>query len=302
MPVDKMILKSKIHDYEVCFIKDCQSLTKYTDQDSCVFIVDENVWRFHKDGCLKEINENFVVILPISEDKKNLESVQMLYDALMEHSAKRNMTVVSIGGGITQDISGFMASSLYRGIKWIYYPTTLLAQADSCIGSKTSLNYKNYKNLIGTFYPPNEIYIYTPFLKTQEDGDYFSGLGEVLKLHLMGTQDNIDNMVSKLPQVIIKNEEVMLETIKNSLAIKRSYMEGDEFDTGRRNLLNYGHCFGHAIESATDFLVPHGQAVVLGMILANRIALNRGLLDSDMEDHLAENLLKPVIKLDIKAL
>lgn len=265
-------------------------------------VVDENVWKYHAEGCLSSLEKSDVIILPIAEEQKCLDSVLGLYEKMIERSAKRNMTIVTIGGGIAQDITGFMASTLYRGINWIFIPTTLLAQADSCIGSKTSLNYKDYKNLIGTFYPPSKIYIYPPFLETQNDYDYFSGLGEVAKLYLMGGESKICQLIDKLPSLISKDTDTLLTVVQDCLLIKKSFIEGDEFDAGRRNLLNFGHCFGHAIESATDFAIPHGQAVALGMLLANSVSKNRGLLSPEQESFLAESLLWPVIKIPPDAL
>lgn len=201
--------------------------------------------------------------------------------------------MVSIGGGILQDISGFAASTIYRGINWIYIPTTLLAQADSCIGSKTSLNYSNYKNLIGTFYPPTRIHIYTPFLTTLQAADFYSGFGEVIKLHLMGGRDYFTSLLNLSPLILNRDATALTKAIQQSLKIKLSFMEGDEFDMGRRNLLNYGHDFGHAVESTSNFDVPHGQAVILGMIAANIVSRQRGKLSVELEKDFAENLLHP---------
>jgi 3-dehydroquinate synthase len=205
------------------------------------------------------------------------------------------MVLVSIGGGITQDITGFLASTLYRGIRWIFIPTTLLAQSDSCIGSKTSLNYRNYKNLIGTFYPPCKVNVDIRFISTQNNIDFYSGLGEIVKLHVTGGRSYSDYIIDKLPLIMNRQKEVLLKAVRNSLLIKKSYIETDEFDKGRRNLLNYGHCFGHAIETATNFKITHGQAVVLGMILANIVAQARGLLSSGLADRLMNSALMPLI-------
>lgn len=231
--------------------------------------------------------------MPISEDRKNLDTVQELYDQLVERSAKRNLTLISFGGGILQDITGFVASTIYRGINWIYIPTTLLAQADSCIGSKTSLNYHKYKNLIGTFFPPARIHLYTPFLQTQLDNDFFSGFGEVIKLHLMGGPSQYSQLKELTPAILKRQPEALLQAIQQSLQVKLNYMAGDEFDNGRRNLLNYGHDFGHALENTSNFAVPHGQAVIFGMLAANIIAHKRGLLDEELEKDIASSLLLP---------
>ncbi len=302
MPVENMDIHSNIRDYRVNFENDCGFLTPFLEERNCAFIVDENVWASHAAGCLKPLQEANVIVQAIGEDQKRLESVLALYDRMMEREAKRNMTVVSIGGGITQDITGFMASTLYRGVNWVFVPTTLLAQADSCIGSKTSLNYRQFKNLVGTFYPPSEIFIFAPFLETQAESDFLSGLGEVVKLHLMGGELKAEGLVAALPAVLSREPSVLLAAVQDSLRIKQSYMEGDEFDTGRRNLLNFGHCFGHALESATDFAVPHGLAVVIGMLLAGMVAVRRGLLAPALSDRIASELLMPVACEPLKTL
>ena len=293
MSVEPMRMSSRIRDYDVTFESDAAFLERLSAPGDRVLIVDEGAWRHHRDGCLASFDAAETIVLPIAEELKTLESVAGLYDRLTERAAKRNITIVSVGGGITQDITGFAASTLYRGVNWVFVPTTLLAQADSCIGSKTSLNYRHYKNLLGTFFPPTAVHIYAPFLTTQEETDYMSGLGEVAKLHIMGGQAAADRYEAALPVLLEREPAALLTAVKDSLAIKVSYVEGDEFDTGRRNLLNFGHCFGHAIESATAFGVPHGQAVVLGMMLAGMVARSRGLLSEESERHILRRLLEP---------
>ena len=286
-------MSSRIRDYDVTFEADAAFLEQLAAPDDRVLIVDEGAWNHHREGCLSPFGPSETVVLPIGEELKTLESVTRLYDRLTERAAKRNITIVSVGGGITQDITGFVASTLYRGVRWVFVPTTLLAQADSCIGSKTSLNYRHYKNLLGTFYPPAAVHIFAPFLVTLAESDYMSGLGEVVKLHIMGGMDAAERYEAGLPALLLRDPATLLDSVQDSLAIKTSYIEGDEFDTGRRNLLNFGHCFGHAIESATAFGVPHGQAVVLGMMLAGMVARSRGLLSAETESYLLGRLLEP---------
>ena len=128
---------------------------------------------------------------------------------------RKNMNLISIGGGITQDITGFVASSLYRGINWIFVPTTLLAQVDSCIGAKTSLNFNHYKNLVGTFYPPSEIHIYPEFLKTLTKEDFYSGVGEMAKLHLMNGEEDTKIFVNSLDKIDKLDNQTLLERTQN---------------------------------------------------------------------------------------
>ena len=203
---------------------------------------------------------------------------------LIENRFTRNDVLLTIGGGILQDISGFVASTLYRGIKWVFFPTTLLAQADSCIGSKTSVNFGDSKNLIGSFYPPDMIHIDARFCHTLTDEYFNSGVGEIIKFHLLSDNKGYARLKEYLLSSDLCETSRLNKIILSTLAIKKSYFEGDEFDTGRRNLLNYGHCFGHALESASNFGVCHGEAVLVGMGFANLMSLKRGIMYKEKYD------------------
>lgn len=295
MSVNSFSIKSRLGDYGVVFSEPAEYVARLASEPNCVFVVDENVWRLHKESALKPLAAVNPILLPIGEELKSLQSVQMLYDRILEYAPKKNMRLVSIGGGITQDITGFVASTIYRGIKWTFIPTTLLAQSDSCIGGKTSLNYKDYKNLIGTFYPPSDIYVSTAFLPTLTHGDYLSGLGEIAKLCIIGGEADAKAFAAAASKLVERDEKSLLPFLRRALEIKKGFIEEDEFDSGRRNILNFGHCFGHALESATDFAVPHGTAVVYGIVLANIIARSRGLLSGDMEVFMREKILMPIL-------
>lgn len=299
MHLEGLTIKSNIRDYKVFFEKNNDFLKGLSELQNTVFVIDENVWKMHKDGVLKCLPADKIIVQPISEDIKNIDTVCAIYEKIMSFAPRKNITLVSIGGGIIQDITGFVASSLYRGINWIFIPTTLLAQDDSCIGAKTSLNFKHFKNLIGTFYPPSKIYIHTDFLKTLTKQDYYSGVGEMAKLHLMNGEKDTKDFINSLDLIDKLDEIGLLERIQNCLKIKKSYIESDEFDTGKRNMLNFGHCFGHAIESSTNFAIPHGQAVVIGMLLANKMAVKKNILSKEQETYIREKVLLPVLKVNI---
>jgi len=290
-------IKSHIHNYEVTFGKFGSFLCHVIEKKFSprCYLIDKNVWRLYKNTYFNSLKDSEVILFEANEFNKSLSSVSGLYDKLIEQSAKRNTVLISVGGGITQDVSGFFASTLYRGIKWVFIPTTLLAQADSCIGSKTSLNYKNYKNLVGTFYPPLNVLIDTNFINTQKTSDFYSGLGEIIKLHIMGGRRYAERIRANLPKIVARQKQEIKQAIYDSLLIKKSYIEEDEFDTGRRNLLNYGHCFGHALETTSNFRVVHGQAVIFGIILANIISRSRRLLSRSFEDKIFRQLLQPVV-------
>jgi len=295
-------ISSKIRDYQVEFSNSDSFMQEYRDRPNLVFAVDKNVWSLYRNGLLHGINKEDVILFSAVESKKNIAGVQTIYNELIKRNAKRNLTLVTIGGGILQDVTGFAASTLYRGIHWELIPTTLLAQADSCIGSKTSLNYRNSKNLIGSFYPPQRVVIYPRFTETLSDLDYHSGMGEVIKLHIMGGIELVEVFLAEHDALEKRKPIAVMDAVERSLRIKLSYMIDDEFDLGRRNLLNYGHCFGHAIESASEYHIPHGQAVILGMMLANLLSVKRGFLSNQTAESLfCSVLLKSLIIENVKA-
>ncbi len=296
MHLAPLSIDSNLRTYQVHFKKDVSFVTQLASISPAVFVIDQQVWSLYKDTALRALAPQQLILFQAIEENKNLESCCALYEKIMSFSPRKNLTLVSIGGGITQDVTGFVASTLYRGIHWKFIPTTLLAQVDSCIGAKTSLNFKHYKNLLGSFFPPEEIVIWTDFIQTLTEEDYYCGIGEMAKLHLMDGPSSTAAFVQALPALAARQSDVLLARTKTCLNIKKSYIEKDEFDTGKRNMLNYGHCFGHAIESACRFAIPHGQAVVLGMLLANVYAKEHGLLAATQEVQIRTQVLRPILK------
>jgi 3-dehydroquinate synthase len=291
-----LAVRSRVRDYVVEFDHSTAWVDELAALENSFVIVDENVLRLHGGGALAALDEEIIVSLPISEEHKTLEAVSVLAVAATKRAAKRNCVVVSIGGGITQDVTGYLASTLYRGVRWIYAPTTLLAMADSCIGGKTSLNLGSHKNLLGTMYPPERVIVHAPFVTTLADRDFASGLGEIVKLHLLGGAQTLARLRAELPALLARDLAAVRRATRAALEIKREFIEEDEFDRGRRNLLNYGHCFGHALETTMGFAVPHGQAVVVGMLLADRVAESRGLLGAAATRERRDALYLPVMR------
>jgi 3-dehydroquinate synthase len=289
----QMIVESKIKNYSIAVHTNFDFLSELALVTPRAFVIDKNVWTCYEPILSTFFNKDEVILFEAIEVNKTIEKALELCDAIMNANAKKNMTIISIGGGIVQDVSGFLSSILYRGVNWIFVPTTLLAQSDSCMGSKTSLNYGGFKNLLGTFYPPTQIFVNVAFTKTLSDLDFYSGIGEVVKLHLMGGEKNVELISSKIKKLKSRRDdmEFLIDIVQNSLSIKYSFIKEDEFDTGRRNLLNYGHCFGHALEVASDYVIPHGTAVVVGMLFANLIAVERGLLTKKMETSIRTDIL-----------
>lgn len=244
------------------------------------FMVDANVARLYTSQLEAVLKHPNTVIIEATEENKSIERAIPVIEKLVANKARRDHTLVAIGGGIIQDITCFIASTLLRGMRWKFVPTTLLAQADSCIGSKSSINLGPTKNILGTFNPPNEIFVCPEFLDTLEHKDILSGIGEILKVHAIEGKAAFDRLAADYDE-LLTTRTTLLRYIREALQIKQKYIEVDEFDRGIRNIFNYGHSFGHAIESATNFGVPHGIAVTMGMDMANRIAVLRGLLPEE---------------------
>ena len=256
---DKMLIKSIFRDYNVQFVGDFTYSLKALVHNHAFFIIDALVWEIYADRIKDMIPFERLFIVEANENNKSLEKCREIIETLVDRQVRRNEKLVAIGGGIIQDVTAFSASIIYRGIEWSFFPTTLLAQADSCIGSKTSINLGDKKNLVGNFYPPSDIFVDVTFLNSLTIDDIKSGIGEMLHYYLYAASPLFDELIREFP-VIIRDRALLIKFIRESLKIKKSVIEIDEFDRGERNKFNYGHTFGHAIESATDYIIKHGQA------------------------------------------
>ena len=263
--------------YKVSFFKTIISLSEKIEEDDYL-IIDRNVLSMYP---LFEKYTNKIVVDALESNKNPYYSLEII-NTLISSGFKRKNKVVAIGGGIVQDITGFVSSILFRGIDWHFVPTTLLAQADSCIGSKTSLNLGSIKNTLGTFHPPREIYSCSDFLVTLEKKDIKSGIGEMLHYFLIENKKVAIDMMSQYEDLINNPSLKMGEYIQQSLKIKSKIIEVDEFDTNIRRIFNYGHTFGHAIESITSNLINHGQAVTKGIDIANWVSYKLGHISYDL--------------------
>ena len=276
-----MKISSHAKNYDVDIIKNL-NLQRILKDKKTFIVIDKIVYGIYKRALFDGIDDNTIFIFDSVEQNKNVKNALNICEKMAGLSIKRNDTIVSIGGGIVQDVTGFAANIYNRGIKWIFIPTTLLAQADSCIGGKTSLNYLNYKNILGTFYSPDNIFIYIDFVKTLTTDDYLSGLGEVAKFNIMSAKDGIELLERNIDKLMARDIKTLKFFIERSLAFKKEFIEEDEYDYGRRNLLNYAHTFGHAFETVSKYKIPHGQAVTLGLIVANNISAERAILDDTL--------------------
>jgi len=253
-------IPSKVNNYTLGFVDSVSEIEDLIDQSNTITIIDHNVSELYPN-----LNRDNNIVLVCNENSKTLEGTALLISNLINLKVNIKTKLVVIGGGILQDLVGFSASIYARGIEYILVPTTLLAQTDSCVGGKTSINFDSRKNLIGTFYPPTSIVICTKFLDTLSPLDYISGLGEIYKFHILQNKTPYFSPNSNIESMIL-----------DSLKYKVDILSRDEFDKGERKFLNFGHTFGHALESTSNHEIPHGVAVILGSMLAVKLSNNLG--------------------------
>lgn len=240
------------------------------------------------------------VILPDGEQYKNLETVKKIYDALLENRFNRDCTLVALGGGVVGDITGFAAATYQRGVNFIQVPTTLLAQVDSSVGGKTGVNHHLGKNMIGVFHQPQCVLADTTTLDTLDDKQLSAGIAEVIKYGLIRDRGFYDWLESNLADLLARDAEAIAYTIEKSCTSKAEIVSADELEHGMRALLNLGHTFGHAIETALGYgKWLHGEAIAVGMLMAADLSQRHGWIDSTVTANIEDLLLKA--KLPVRA-
>jgi len=222
------------------------------------------------------------VILPDGEEHKHLATVQTIYDALIDARHNRGTTLIALGGGVVGDITGFAAASYQRGVNFVQLPTTLLAQVDSSVGGKTGVNHPQGKNMIGAFHQPVAVVIDTDTLASLPLREFRSGLAEVIKYGLICDAEFFFWLEDNLPRLLAREEEALQYAIARCCQAKADVVAADEREGGVRAILNLGHTFGHAIETATQYRCwLHGEAVAFGIILALDLSRRLGLIDAE---------------------
>lgn len=248
-------------NYDVIIQKEgINDLSSYFDLNRKVLVViDEHIDKVIEEKIVSQCKKAFVYHITACEYDKTLKQAEYLWDILVENDFDRHDAILSIGGGVTGDLSGFVASVYMRGIDFYNVPTTLLSQVDASIGGKTAVNYLGYKNLLGSFYPPKKVLIDTSLLASLDKRQIVNGLAESLKMAILADKN--------LFEIFEKNQhfERIDEIVYKSLLIKRDVVQKDEKEAGLRKILNYGHTIGHGIEILDDGYY-HGECVALGML------------------------------------
>ncbi|REL33334.1 3-dehydroquinate synthase [Rhodohalobacter sp. SW132] len=285
------------------FEKHLTALKKKNQFSDCFIFADENVWKNHNNRiqtAFESAGLSFKKeIIPSGEKSKSIKQWERLTGVLLQSGVRRNTPLFAIGGGVTGDLSGFVASATMRGIPLIHVPTTLLAMVDSSIGGKTGVNHETGKNLVGAFYQPVEVIADTTFLDTLPDREWNNGLSEILKYGAIRDRSIFDRSEFFLERSSASNkkENSSLENlILDCAGIKADIVQEDEFESGKRAYLNFGHTFAHAMEKVADYgTLSHGEAVYLGMLAATNLSNSLG---ADLNDEILRKF-RPLYSFDI---
>ena len=229
--------------------------------------------------------DNEVVVVPDGEAHKDWAALYDIHTRLLQLNAERSTVLIALGGGVIGDLAGFAAATYQRGIPLVQIPTTLLAQVDSSVGGKTAINHPLGKNMIGAFYQPQAVISDTATLATLPDREYRSGIAEVIKYGAIRDLALFEWFEANMERLVARDPQAITHAVIESCRIKAEIVAADERETGERALLNFGHTFGHAIETATGYGAwLHGEAVAAGMVLASRLSvLTSGLPSREAE-------------------
>ena len=274
-----------IENQPVSALKD--KILSFLNGKNYLVVISEKVEKLYGKELGFDKSQKFV--LKDGEKEKNFKNYKKILEKALKMKLTRSDAIVAVGGGVVGDIAGFAASTYMRGISYIQVPTTLLACTDSSVGGKTAIDTKYGKNLVGAFYQPDAVFINPVFLKTLDDRQFKSGLGEVVKYSFIEKsckcdEDlNLTNFLSeKTSDILNRDEKTLSKLIEICIKLKISVVEKDETESGLRKILNFGHTYGHAIEKITNYKkYTHGEAVVEGIKFAFNLAVKRNLIDKN---------------------
>jgi 3-dehydroquinate synthase len=270
-----------------------QNLPKYLPGGKTIIITDDNILKYYH-----SVLPDFPVItIGKGEKNKTLETVQFIFDQLLELEADRFTYIVGIGGGIVCDVCGFAASLYMRGLRFGFVSTTLLSQVDASVGGKNGVNFRGYKNMIGVFNQPDFVLCDTDMLETLEDREFRAGFSEIIKAAAIHNAPLFTYLEDHPREALQKKTEVIEKLIFDSVKIKSWVVEQDEREKGERKKLNFGHTFAHSIEHLTGML--HGEAVSIGMVLASALSVQQGLLPAGDAGRIRELLIQFGLPVDL---
>jgi len=242
-----------------------------------------------------------VTILPDGEQYKTLETANIIFDALLKAKFDRSATLIALGGGVVGDITGFAAASYQRGVNFIQIPTTLLSQVDSSVGGKTGVNHELGKNMVGAFHQPQAVIIDVDTLETLNDREFSAGMAEVIKYGLLGNVDFLLELEKNVDAIMNRDKNLIIDAVYRSCEDKANIVAEDEFEHGKRSLLNFGHTFGHGIENILGYgTYLHGEAISIGMYMAAKLSELEGNLSVDDVERVKNILTKAKLPCNIE--
>ncbi len=269
-------------------------LKRFTQNRRVIVITDANIDRLYHNL----ISQYEHIIIGHGEGNKNLVTVQNIYTQLMDMGADRSTLLVGIGGGIVTDITGFVATTYMRGMDFGFVATTLLAQVDASVGGKNGVNILNYKNMVGTFAQPRFVITDVEFLRTLPQRELRAGMGEVVKMAIIGDSELFDFIESNISDNCYTNTDVMQRIVLDSIRLKADIVDRDECERGVRRVLNLGHTIAHAIEKCTHKL-NHGEAVAVGLSKISHVSNSLEILNNEDMQRIDHLLVKIGFSLDM---
>jgi len=274
-------------------LSDKSYLHKHIHGKQVMIVTNTTVAPLYLQSVCEQLNDYQVeiAILPDGEQYKTLETVNTIFDALLGAKFDRSATLIALGGGVVGDMTGFAAASYQRGVNFIQIPTTLLSQVDSSVGGKTGVNHELGKNMIGAFHQPQAVVIDVDTLDTLGQKEFSAGMAEVIKYGLLGNADFLQDLETNMSDLMNRDVKLIIDAVYRSCEDKAKIVAEDEFESGRRALLNLGHTFGHGIENTLGYgTYLHGEAVSVGMFMAVKLSELEGDLTAACVERVAQLL------------
>ena len=258
----------------------CSLINTKLSNQGCL-VVDRKVFDIHLKKYIK-IDKKRIYLVDASESIKNIDTVLNICEFYAMHNINKGSDIYVIGGGILQDLGGSASYLFKRGVPWSYLPSTLLGISDSCLGGKTAVNFKTYKNLLGLFSAPRELILCSDFIESLTFQDLACGYGEIFRLSLTGGEKSFEIFKNNIQNSLNGDKSAMKSLIISSLLVKKAVIEEDEYEINIRKSMNYGHTIGHAVEAITDFKIPHGIGVAIGILIENDLSRRLNMMDATL--------------------
>ncbi|MFI0435017.1 MAG: 3-dehydroquinate synthase [Parachlamydiaceae bacterium] len=275
-----------------------QSQLSYLSSISSTFaiITDDKVAPLYAETLIQSLSSfnlnAYLFSFPSGEQHKTRETKERLENQLFEKQLGRDTCVIALGGGVVSDMAGYLAATYCRGVPFVSIPTSLLGMVDASIGGKTGVNVPFGKNMIGCFYQPHKVVIDLSTLQTLAKKERANGFVEMIKHGLIASAQEFENLEKQADQLLALDSLLLEKAVFESCKIKKEIVEEDEKENGKRHLLNFGHTIGHALEQLTDYSLPHGEAVAIGLVVESYLSLKLGLLDQHSFDRIKRILIQ----------